>query len=331
MRKRLYQLMSWGFLAVLVGGCASNDFYPPSQYVGIFTHMNEWKNGERHEFKNGELPGGQNDYTGLWQRRDEKGDIDVEGWYKNGKPVGLWKTYADSGLVDSCIFYAEDGTYFNVYYYPDGLPWRTECGTYAFEDGRYTLKKDSKKGIQYTRDGLPEVYKKTPRIEKGWRWAFEEGYTGGQFVPLKEMNVDDFLYLYNDNTFAMWIYYIPYRTNLNGEMAKLCVKGRLDPVTGEVSLSEVVNYFGRMTVEFSSERADNKTDGAGIKITSTLKDHEGNKIWAFWHQVNIEYLCEECKERNNRSGLKLKDIRPCSHQQPTSGGTDEQTDKQQKE
>ncbi len=287
MRKRLYQLMSWGFLAVLVNGCASNSFYPPSRYVGQADYMNE--------FRNGQLPGKQNDFTGLWQYRDQRGNIKTEGWYKNGKPVGLWKSYAASGLVYSSMFYAEDGTYFNVSYYPDGLPWMVGFGTYAFEDGRYTHKSDpKKKSIYYTPDGLLDSHKPKPlpRIEKGWRWTLSYSHvtSGRSCIPSGIMWFEDKWTLHKDNTFTVWAYCIPNSASPDGEMAKLCAKGRLDPVTGEVSLTETIKHLGDMSVELSSKQVDSERDGVAVEMILTMKDRRGKALRKFEITAGLEYV-----------------------------------------
>jgi antitoxin component YwqK of YwqJK toxin-antitoxin module len=59
---------------------------------------------------------------GHWVKKDAKGKIDYEGWFKDNKPVGTFKRFYDNDSVQSVLVYNNDGTKATAtFYHPNGF------------------------------------------------------------------------------------------------------------------------------------------------------------------------------------------------------------------
>ncbi len=105
-------------LLVLIG-CNSTSIYPPSKYIGLYENYNGYRNGS--------LPN-HSDYTGIWENSNGR----VTGYYRNGIPYGVWRSYYRNSILGSLMIYFDDGHYQRTDYYPDGLPRMASKGEYNF-------------------------------------------------------------------------------------------------------------------------------------------------------------------------------------------------------
>jgi len=99
---------------MFVFNCMANEInFPPSQYIGFYD--------EYLGFKNGQLPNGDQRFTGYWRVMEGK-RILLEGQYSNGIPVGVWKEFSNDGIIRRQCVYGDNTAFTETVYYPDGKP-----------------------------------------------------------------------------------------------------------------------------------------------------------------------------------------------------------------
>jgi antitoxin component YwqK of YwqJK toxin-antitoxin module len=58
---------------------------------------------------------------GHWVKKDTKGHIDYDGWFKDNKPTGTFKRFYDNDTIQSVLIYNNDGTRAAAtFYHPNG-------------------------------------------------------------------------------------------------------------------------------------------------------------------------------------------------------------------
>jgi hypothetical protein len=119
-------------MLLLLWGCSSDKRFPPSKYIGLY--------GTYNGYKNGSLPY-DTDYTGIWHNHDGT----ITGAYKNGIPVGVWKSYRDNFVLAHMMIFGAGGCFQDIYYYPDGMPWQSSAGKYSFSENGFSVSTESRK------------------------------------------------------------------------------------------------------------------------------------------------------------------------------------------
>ena len=222
-----------GCLVFLSFGCqnSSNNFYPPSNYIGIC--------GKIGKYSNGELPGKEKQFTGYWQQFDYNGNIIMEGAYKNGIPVGIWKDYHSYNKLPSCIVtYFSDGKYDEKNYYPDGMIQSQTKGTYRFAANSYSTIPKQKKCWDF--DG--NIIHDTSRSNVIF---FAEGNEPVEIFNSSSTLQDYHLrpyFLAKGDHFELKVFLIPFKTNTDDvvltEPLTFLLKGKVNPASGKVEISE---------------------------------------------------------------------------------------------
>ena len=221
-----------GCLVFLGVGCQSNNnFYPPSNYVGIF--------GKIGKYSNGELPGKERQFTGYWRRFDCDGNIDLEGAYHNGIPVGIWKCYHPYSAAPShTVTYFSDGQYDEKNYYPDGMIQSQAKGTYRFAANNYSTKPTQKKSWDFDGNLIHD--------EPGSNVNF---FAEGNEYPVAIYNSSSTLQDYHlapyfraDGChFELKVFLIPFKTTTGvavTEPLTCSLEGSVNPSSGKVEISK---------------------------------------------------------------------------------------------
>lgn len=233
-------------------GCQRNHnswYYPPSNYVGIC--------GKMGKYSNGELPGKEERFTGYWKQTDSDGIISLEGFYNNGIPVGIWKSYHSySQFPSHVVTYFSDGNYDEKSYYPDGMIMSQTKGRYQFASNSYST---------------------IPKQEKWWDFdgnvinkASNSGvdfFAEGNKYPVEIFNTSSVLQDYHLSSYfhangyhlELKIFLIPFKMKSAGVATlplSFSLSGEVIPSNKEVKISKI-NSEGHYTLQLTDTAIKN--------------------------------------------------------------------------
>ena len=229
--------ISFAFLGLLLFTSCSTSLYPPSKYIGLF----DWYNG----YKNGELPNDQKFYTGKWQvKYPNSSNVNITGFYKNGLPDGIWNSYYFFGNIHLTAVYIEGQQKQFISYYPDGIP--------------QNIHLPNEQKISFYPDGsIVEKRVAEGKNKKITGWSWNPIYRLSPFYKTKiiegqNIEIDTYLFLSSDNTFALWYFMIT-----ETDIKKGVIEGKLNSENGNLSSLHNKVYYGNVKPEFSASRSNN--------------------------------------------------------------------------
>lgn len=231
-------------------GCNSSHM-PPSNFIGIFDYYNGVKNGKLAK------PG--SDYSGYWKcsnLNDSKTAID--GYYENGHPQGVWRTYYPMGQIWTQILYDGEGHFLELVYYPVGILRSISKGEYCFKGESAT--KETQQIIKFDFQGKNVDDSSTLKLPAyGWRWT-EKEYSDlineSGYYLLNSRYIYYYLVIRKDNTFSLACYTFP-RTQTDFIFSKTIVSGELLK-EGQLKLDDVIQCLGNEEMTLSSRIEGNK-------------------------------------------------------------------------
>ncbi|MEA4862966.1 MAG: toxin-antitoxin system YwqK family antitoxin [Victivallaceae bacterium] len=211
--------MRWSYLMSLlllaaVGCAVNNASCPPSNYVGLL--------GGWGQYGNGWLPGDDPDFTGYWH-----GD-GIEGGYRDGIPVGIWKGFYANGMPRNIMSY-DSGKYSGVDYYPDGMVSNWAYGNYAFADNSYKCK--AMQSLSFSPDGVLRDRALKFMDVPGMEWTLD----GQPFAYFSDLD---------NGKFTLWAYVV----TKDMPTQKFVVTGKISFPDRTFAI-ESVKCYGSMTVE----------------------------------------------------------------------------------
>jgi antitoxin component YwqK of YwqJK toxin-antitoxin module len=198
---------------------------------------------------------------GHWVKKDAKGKIDYEGWFKDNKPYGTFKRFYDNDSVQSVLVYNNDGTKAAAtFYHSNGFiaskgnyvnqsregKWQffsERTNGYLVCEEEYSGNKKNGTSIKFYRNNTPSeklIYKNNVKTGQ-WSQYYPSGqeclkanYIGGKLEGKYEVFYDngkpEFTGQYkNDARDGTWIRY-----NRDGS-----VKNKIDYVAGHPTNPEL--------------------------------------------------------------------------------------------
>ena len=216
-----------GILFAGVSNISCSSSYPPSKFIGLGTSY--------HDISNGQLPNDQS-YTGFWTSSNDIGRI--QGFYRNGIPIGTWIDYYSNGQISSQRQYDGINKYVDIEYFPDGMIYAITRGTYSFKENKLIETRDysqyfDAEGNPFTREAEPNYVE-----ESDYRWGNDIIGPFSRFaekIYKKDVTYYCYLFLLRNNKFYLWYYILP--KNGIHPASKVIIQGQLahSPVSFEAN------------------------------------------------------------------------------------------------
>ena len=214
-----------------LNGCVHLSHYPPSKYIGLVDVYNG--------IPNGQLPGNQVSFSGKWETKyPNSSAVFLCGNYRDGLPDGQWFKFYFCGNPHLAGYYAAGQKKQSISYYPDGIPQFVQIGTEA------TVSYDPDGKL--LNDSSPAVQK---RNMDGWTWSIIHRlspFHKSKIVSDQNREINIFLFLFPDNSFALWYY-----VNEKHDMSKGVIRGILNSQSGNLESISLKKYYGGVDAEFS--------------------------------------------------------------------------------
>ena len=231
-----------GILFAGVSSISCTNSYPPSKFIGLGTSY--------HDISNGQLPNDQS-YTGFWRSSN---DIErIQGFYKNGIPIGTWIDYYSNCQISSQRQYDGINKYVDIEYFPDGMIYAIARGTYSFEENKLIENRDysqyfDAEGNPFTREAELNSVK-----ESDYRWENDIIGPFSRFVEKiykRDVTYYCYLFLLTNNKFYLW-YYIQPQNGIH-PASKVIIQGQLahSPVSFEVN--KIKHILGNDKIKIKS-------------------------------------------------------------------------------
>ena len=207
-------------------GCSSDNYhYPPSQYIGIYDSYGEYKNGT--------LPGETQTYTGEWSSPNGL----LEGRYYNGIPTNMWIAYYPNAIIHNLTVYYQNGKYYSLSFYPDGMPFSREEGEYRFENNQYIRSNPQKEYWDFEGN----IINSTLKIQSNNGCSFKYSNNIPDTPLLVTTSIQNYslecLYYTNNCNFSLVIFLIPIKEE-SKPLEKIIIKGKLVSDIGKVNILE---------------------------------------------------------------------------------------------
>lgn len=242
MKTKLPFLVSVSIFSALLGSCgdggeSQNDVFPPAKAIGIYDVYEGYENGE--------LPSDVKSYTGGWKHEFPDGSA-IEGMYRNGIPVGVWKSTYSTGIVRTVRIYSDDGKFQHTNYYPDGTPEDGYIGKYDPLTGKRRRNVGSESNFRYDAEwyGKPKDFKMPP-------WGTQITNSGGFFRVAGEPVLAHYIWTFHtDDTFSLWMWMHSEKSGVPIGYGKLTATGKYDRKAGKFAEFWQKTHFGDYKVRF---------------------------------------------------------------------------------
>ena len=207
--------------------------FPPARYIGLY---NEYLG-----FKNGNLPNNSiSNYTGEWRIRKGNNSFScIDGYYKAGKPIGVWKEYYESGILAMQYSY-DESRYFCNLYYPDGNSQIFSEGTIEYKNNELIHSPSTIIcAWDFYGDKLSEG--SITSSQAGWQWTDVDMIFPLRFAEIEKVKCSIYGFRKNSNICYLAVFFYTTETFLG----KAIFEAQLNHSTGMLTIYKK-NFSGNL-------------------------------------------------------------------------------------